>query len=557
MASLIPNQVIDAEVQLVGEQQGIPRKLEVIEQLGEGGMARVYEVRPVGNSVGIKRESIALKLLRMELFADDGAEYIRFLREMKITTKLLHSNIARPIGTGTIVEDGNPFFLSEFIPGVAVGTYLNGVVTANGLFIQYRNADNEERTRTLCLGELQQKLPQSVTPMNYVYEIMQGVLKGIGYAHENGIVHRDLKPDNVMVVFQGNLITSVKILDFGISKALKASSDTQHTKTGTVLGTPEYMSPEQMLGSKELDHRTDIYSAGLLLLALLTGLRFMNIETENNVGFFFRRLSNEASYDLADYVIVPELIRQIVLKATAYHAKDRYQSAFEMLQAWEEAIKSIRALDSAFAKTELGPVASQRVSRVSPIPSRASPVSVRSVPSEHRTRTSLTEVFAGTVKKAKRFTYLSVLIGFLVFLFGGGMYFAARLKDGSITADSIKDSAIEKVRSITTAIKPEETENATTDSARISSVIDTPTLSAQSVSLKMNEAQKARYSVGVTLLRGRDVNRALGIFLDLEKSGVRDPDLLSSISRAYARKGDTRKAGEYRKKASEPSSSTK
>jgi serine/threonine protein kinase len=206
-------------------------------KLGEGGMGEVF----VGEHTRIDRK-VAVKLLRPEASANPDV-LIRFFNEAKATSRIHHPGIVEMLDCD-VLPDGRAYLLMELLAGETLGQWLRAVGAVGDM------------ARVVSLG--------------------QQVAAAVGAAHERGIVHRDLKPDNVFMLegARHGAFPAVKVLDFGIAKLLDhggRTTSTSGTRTGAVLGTPIYMSPEQCRGSGQVDHRTDIYSLGCLLFEMCCG----------------------------------------------------------------------------------------------------------------------------------------------------------------------------------------------------------------------------------------------------------------------------------------------
>ncbi len=197
-------------------------RFEVVEELGHGGMGRVYKVFDTR-----AKEKIALKLLKPEVSSDDAA-IERFENELRFARKVSHRNVCRMYDLGD--EKGTRYITMEYVPGEDLKSML--------------------------------RMMGPMSPGKTLW-IARQVCEGLAEAHRLGVVHRDLKPQNIMIDREGN----VRIMDFGIARSAKVKG---LTGAGIVVGTPEYMSPEQMEG-KEADGRSDIYSLGIILYEMVTG----------------------------------------------------------------------------------------------------------------------------------------------------------------------------------------------------------------------------------------------------------------------------------------------
>lgn len=208
-------------------------------ELGQGGMATVYLAQDLKHD-----RQVALKVLRPELAAVIGAD--RFLAEIKTTANLQHPHILPLFDSGQIVAPP----LREGERGTAGGE----------VFLYYVMPFIEGDTlRDLIAREKQ-------LPIDTAIAIASEVLDALDYAHRHGVIHRDIKPENILL-HDGRAL----VADFGIALAVSSASDNRMTETGMSLGTPHYMSPEQAMGERNLDQRSDVYSVGAMLYEMLTG----------------------------------------------------------------------------------------------------------------------------------------------------------------------------------------------------------------------------------------------------------------------------------------------
>jgi serine/threonine protein kinase len=221
-------------------------RYRLMEQIGEGGMGIVY----VAEQVEPVRRKVALKVIKPGM--DSKSVLARFDAERQALAMMDHQNIARILDAGT-TEQGLPFFVMELVRGLPITKYCDQA----------------------CQG-IRERM-----------ELFVDVCRAIQHAHQKGIIHRDIKPSNVLVTLHdGKPI--VKVIDFGVAKALHQplSQQTIYTALNQVVGTPLYMSPEQLeLSGLDIDTRTDIYSLGVLLYELLTGCTPFDQEQLMKSGF--------------------------------------------------------------------------------------------------------------------------------------------------------------------------------------------------------------------------------------------------------------------------------
>jgi serine/threonine-protein kinase len=251
-------------------------------ELGRGAMGVVYKA----TDTALER-TVAVKTVNMALERDGAEKYeARFYQEARAAGSLNHPNIVTVYDVG---KEGNVAYMAmEFIEGAELRTLL-----AEG--------------RAL--------------PVSQALSIAAQVAEGLAYAHEHGVVHRDIKPANIMVLNDG----PVKITDFGIAR-MRANND-ELTQSGMMLGSPKYMSPEQVIG-KRADHRSDIFSLGVILYEMLTG--GAPFTGENVTALMYQIVNFAPPAPSAVSPAVPELLNFIVAKMLAKPLEERYQSAQEL-----------------------------------------------------------------------------------------------------------------------------------------------------------------------------------------------------------------------------------
>ena len=260
---------------------------EVLELIGKGGMGEVYR----GFDTQLKRD-VALKVLP-EQFSRDSERLARFRREAQAAGRLSHPKIVAVYDYG---EEGDLAYIAmEYVAGKELKNYFEA-----GVHLEIKD----------CL------------------HIMLQLLDALDYSHRRGVIHRDIKPSNIMIASDGN----IKITDFGIAKI--DTSDL--TQAGMVLGTPTYMSPEQFMG-KEIDGRSDLYSAGVLLYQMLTGERpFVGSPIT-----IMNKVLHQAPVPPSHYnpKVSPEL-DLVILRSMAKAPEERYQNATEFMRALKRAAEN-------------------------------------------------------------------------------------------------------------------------------------------------------------------------------------------------------------------------
>ncbi|SES28496.1 Serine/threonine protein kinase [Streptomyces sp. yr375] len=256
-------------------------------RLGRGGMAEVFAAEDV--RLG---RTVAVKLLRADL-AEDPTSKARFTREAQSVAGLNHHAIVAVYDSGEDFVGGQsvPYIIMEIVEGRTIRDLL-------------LNAEAPGPEQALI--------------------IVSGVLEALAYSHQHGIVHRDIKPANVIITHNG----AVKVMDFGIARALHGASTTM-TQTGMVMGTPQYLSPEQALG-KAVDHRSDLYATGCLLYELLALRPPFTGETPLSVVYqHVQDIPMPPSQQTSGGECPPEL-DGLVMRSLAKDPDDRFQTAEEM-----------------------------------------------------------------------------------------------------------------------------------------------------------------------------------------------------------------------------------
>jgi serine/threonine protein kinase/Tfp pilus assembly protein PilF len=265
---------------------------EVLELIGEGGMASVYKVRSKADA-----SLFAIKMLKPDL-AREPAAVLRFKQEVKAASKLAHPNLVATYELGE-TPDGIPFFVMDYVEG----SNLSSVLQEGGRLDVERALD-----------------------------ISIAMCEAMEHAHGKGLVHRDLKPSNVLVTVQG----FVKVVDFGIAKVLSTASTgntVSLTQSGEVFGSPLYMSPEQCIGENS-DERSDIYSLGCVMYELLSGKP--PFEGANPIKIIFGHLNEKptkfAKASIGDGAKQQANLESIVFCCLEKRPKDRYQTVRDLLK---------------------------------------------------------------------------------------------------------------------------------------------------------------------------------------------------------------------------------
>ncbi|HUF35418.1 MAG TPA: protein kinase [Gemmatimonadales bacterium] len=263
-------------------------RYDILDVLGSGGMGVVY--RAYDREVG---ETVAIKALRPELGALESTLLERFKQELRLARRITHRNVVRTYDLGEV--DGLYYITMEHVHGTTVAALI-------------REAGTVAVPATLTIGKQ--------------------LCRALEVAHEEGIIHRDIKPQNLLVDPSGFL----KVMDFGIARLAEGRSAPGLTTAGTVVGTPQYMAPEQLLG-EVVDPRTDLYAAGAVLFECLTG---RPVYQANNIRALMARHLDTAPPDPSNLnPEVPPGLGRVILRALARRPGDRWQSAGDLLRALE------------------------------------------------------------------------------------------------------------------------------------------------------------------------------------------------------------------------------
>jgi eukaryotic-like serine/threonine-protein kinase len=270
----------------------IADKYRLIRRLGEGGMGSVWVAKNLALEV-----QVALKLIRTDVDTEGADE--RLLTEARATARLKHPNIVRVFDFGR-TSRGDPFIVMELLQGETLGDVL----------------DREGRL-----------------PATYTVQLLLPCIDALAAAHSKSIVHRDLKPDNVFLADSDGRLQP-KVVDFGIAKFELEQRDHKLTQAGTVLGSPDYMSPEQARGVEDLDHRADIWAFCVVLYECITGrVPFEDV----NYNALLRHIIEDDIPSVLDYAAGDAELWRILQKGFEKDRPRRYQSMRELgeeLAAW-------------------------------------------------------------------------------------------------------------------------------------------------------------------------------------------------------------------------------
>lgn len=281
------------------------KEYRIFSAIAQGGMATVYKAR----QEHLDRD-VAVKVLPRQ-YAQEHQFVERFKREAKILAKLQHPHILPVYDYG--IEGEYFYLIMPFIEG----------------------------------GNLEQLMAEGPLPLSAIGRIFRQVGDALDYAHAEGVVHRDIKPSNILVDRRGNCLLS----DFGLAKVNEEQRSSKLTSSGLILGTADYMSPEQGLG-QVVDHRSDIYSLGVILYELTTGQTPFHADTPTAV--IIKTIQEPLIAPTLINPDIPEAVETVIVKACAKQPDDRFATVHEMVEALQAALGATGDSDPALKRQPLG-----------------------------------------------------------------------------------------------------------------------------------------------------------------------------------------------------------
>jgi serine/threonine protein kinase len=269
---------------LIGQSLG---HYHILEQLGEGGMAIVYKAR----DLHLERD-VAVKVIRTDIFGPVILERMlkRFQKEGRALGKLTYPNIVPILNYGE--HDGTPYLVMPYLPG----------------------------------GTLKDRMKKRM-PYHEAIRLLTPIAQALAHGHELGIIHRDVKPSNILITSTGEPMLS----DFGIAKILDAEETRELTATGTGIGTPEYMAPEQGMG--QVDERSDIYALGIILYEMVVGR--IPFQADTPMAILLKKNQDALPSPRQFVPDLPQSVENVLIKALARDPNHRYQSMRNLVSALE------------------------------------------------------------------------------------------------------------------------------------------------------------------------------------------------------------------------------
>lgn len=279
------------------------REYEILDLVGRGGMGAVYRARHI-----YLDEERAIKVIRGR-FSSDKEIVSRFVREARILTRLRHPNLVLLYEFGNLSED-TYFMVMEYIRGESV---------------------------------LQRIRKQGKIPVPEAIRLIHDAALALHHAHEQGIIHRDISPDNLLIVMQESKQEVVKVIDFGIAKALLEDF---HTRPEIYLGKFQYSSPERLTSGNKVDHRSDIYSLGVTFYFMLSGVLPMDA---GQAWMTVSRILNDDSPPISSHFPqgeLPDELNRIIMKSMDRDPNKRYATMLEMAKDLNQFLSPGEAVDA-------------------------------------------------------------------------------------------------------------------------------------------------------------------------------------------------------------------
>ena len=352
----------------VGENVGPYR---IIEQLGQGGMATVFKAYHASLD-----RYVAIKALH-PAFNQDVTFEARFQREARVVAKLEHPHIVPVYDYAE--HEKRPYLVMKFIEGET----------------------------------LKAQLDEGPLASEDIAKIVDAVGSALSYAHRQGVLHRDIKPSNVLVAKDGRIY----LADFGLARIAQSGEST--LSSDMIMGTPQYISPEQAMGIKELDERTDLYSFGVMLYEMIVGKVPFNADTPFSV--IHDHIYSPLPLPHTVNPEVSEVVERVLLKALAKERNDRYENVAQMVAAFKDAwAESGVPMQETFTRS------SQPIKREEKVPPKSEPSQTLVEPTSAKTAANAESVVASPESGMKRSTsaWLGIGAGLILILCIGALLFA-------------------------------------------------------------------------------------------------------------------------------------